>query len=131
MRREGVIVCPNDILSSATYWRMRAEEVRTIAEGGRDPTAKAITLRIADDYDRLSEHAHESAVLDAALQEVEQKFRPRPRAATAATTSGQTDAPRNGFSTVAASSETQTDIQAEDVRAPDWVLRWVYFWPLP
>jgi hypothetical protein len=46
-------LAPHDILSSATYWRMRAEEVRTIAEGGRDPTAKAITLRIADDYDRL------------------------------------------------------------------------------
>jgi hypothetical protein len=39
------------------YWRARAEEIRTVADGFRDEESRAIMTRIAADYDKLAEHA--------------------------------------------------------------------------
>jgi hypothetical protein len=62
MRAEGV-TNRGSVFRTAAYWRMRGEEVRTIAEGVRDATAKGIMFRIADDYDRLAKHAHDNTAL--------------------------------------------------------------------
>jgi hypothetical protein len=47
------------LISNPKHWRMRGEEMRTLAEDAHDPTVRAMMLRIAADYDRLAKWAAE------------------------------------------------------------------------
>ena len=60
MKRESVVDLAR-VFKGAAHWRMRAEEMRTIADETRDATARAMMLRIAADYDRLAKHADNNA----------------------------------------------------------------------
>jgi hypothetical protein len=44
-------------LNNPAHWHLRAEEARLLAAALEDPEAKAATLKIADEYDRLAVRA--------------------------------------------------------------------------
>jgi len=48
-------------LDDPAYWRGRAEEARTHADQMSDETSRQIMLKIADDYERLAQHAEQRA----------------------------------------------------------------------
>jgi hypothetical protein len=66
MKRERILD-PSDVFKSASHWRMRAEEMRTIAEETHDPTPRAMMLRIAADYDRLAKRADDQTAPDSMM----------------------------------------------------------------
>ena len=69
MKRAGT-PDPSHIINNASHWRMRAEEIRTLADECLDPTPKAMMLRIAADYDRLAKHADDRASQDSLMLRV-------------------------------------------------------------
>jgi len=56
------IPSPAYVYKSATHWRMRAEEMRALAEEARDPMVRVMMLGIAADYDSFAESADAGAI---------------------------------------------------------------------
>jgi hypothetical protein len=44
-------------LNNPAHWHLRAQEARLLAAQLEDPVARAATLKIADEYDRLAVRA--------------------------------------------------------------------------
>ncbi len=51
----------NDLLHRARFWRLRAEESRTIADGLWGTDARRIMYGLADDYERLAQDLERQA----------------------------------------------------------------------
>jgi hypothetical protein len=45
------------LLNNPIHWNLRAQETRLVAQQLEDPEAKAVILKIADEYDRLAVRA--------------------------------------------------------------------------
>ena len=51
------ITVSGSILDDPKHWLERAEEARSIADQLSDPDSRRMMLRIAEDYERLANHA--------------------------------------------------------------------------
>ena len=51
----------HSILDEPKHWLERAEEARSIADQLSDPESRRMMLRIAEDYERLANHARRRA----------------------------------------------------------------------
>lgn len=45
------------LLNNPTHWRLRAQEAWRLADTIDDPVARAATIMIADEYERLAQRA--------------------------------------------------------------------------
>jgi hypothetical protein len=50
---------PAQSINDPQHWRLRAEEMRTLAEDIKDMVARETMLQIAADYDKLAKRAAE------------------------------------------------------------------------
>jgi hypothetical protein len=66
LRRKS-IPPPGYLCKNPTLWRMRAEEMRTLAEEARDSTVRAMMLRLAADYDWRAENVDDRAAQDSIM----------------------------------------------------------------
>ena len=53
------LIMPNEV----QRWRERSEEMRVLSEDVKDAKAKALMLRIAEDYGRLAKYAEDQKVI--------------------------------------------------------------------
>jgi hypothetical protein len=54
------------LLNNPAHWHLRAQEARLLASQLEDPEAKAATLKIADEYERLAVRAQQRMDADKA-----------------------------------------------------------------
>jgi hypothetical protein len=59
MLGEGERVMPTNFANDAKHWRDRAAETRTLAETMNDIGVRALTLKLANDYDKLADRAED------------------------------------------------------------------------
>jgi hypothetical protein len=65
---------PMPEMRDAAHWRSKAEELRAVAAGMQDPTAKTTMQDIADSYDRMARHADANAAAAQVLDAMDRAF---------------------------------------------------------
>lgn len=56
------------LLNNQAHWHLRAQEAELLAKQLEDPVAKAATLKIAAEYERLAKRAAERDIKEAKKQ---------------------------------------------------------------
>ena len=58
-REEGIAPPDPSKINDPRHWRDRADQAHAIAAAMTDPEAKEAMLRVAQEYERLAQHAEE------------------------------------------------------------------------